>query len=175
VEDIWHQLPMGYTKTSQLICHYLPRFATVAPHQSPEEPLRRCSIPPGLQEHINHLAVLVHGSPQVVLFAVDFHEDFVDEEGIAVAAVLPLQSARINGSEFDAPEADRFSADNYPRSASRSSMNGPARRARGSSDDCYHAPEIESMVEPDGVTDNVRWESVSFISIHVPILSITAT
>jgi hypothetical protein len=34
--------------------------------------------------------------------------------------------------------------------------------------------EIEPMVEPDGVGDDVRQKSVSFIGIHEPILAISA-
>ena len=33
--------------------------------------------------------------------------------------------------------------------------------------------EIESVVEPDGVADDIRWESVSFVGSHPPILSIS--
>ena len=36
-------------------------------------------------------------------------EHFIDVEGIAVAPVLSLQSAGINGSKLDTPETDRFS------------------------------------------------------------------
>ena len=39
----------------------------------------------------------------------DFDEDFIDVEGVAVASVLTLQSACINGSELYAPETDRLS------------------------------------------------------------------
>ena len=35
--------------------------------------------------------------------------------------------------------------------------------------------EIETIVQPDSVTDNLGWESVTFISIHSPILTISAT
>ena len=38
-------------------------------------------------------------------------ENFIDEEGVAVAPVLPLQAPGINGPEIDAPEADCFTAD----------------------------------------------------------------
>lgn len=38
-----------------------------------------------LQAHINHIAVLVHSPPKVMLLAVDLHEDFVDVEGIVEA------------------------------------------------------------------------------------------
>jgi hypothetical protein len=32
--------------------------------------------------------------------------------------------------------------------------------------------QIESVVEPDGIGDDVRWESVSFVCAHGPILAI---
>jgi len=54
-----------------------------------------------------------------VLLAVDLNgparrargngEYFIDVEGVAIASVLAFQSARINGSEFYTPEANRFS------------------------------------------------------------------
>jgi len=38
-------------------------------------------------------------------------EYFINGEGVAVASVPSLQAACVNGSEFDAPEAYRFSTD----------------------------------------------------------------
>ena len=38
-------------------------------------------------------------------------EDFIDEEGIAVASMLAFQSACVNGSELDTPQANRFATD----------------------------------------------------------------
>jgi hypothetical protein len=35
--------------------------------------------------------------------------------------------------------------------------------------------EIEAIVEPDGVGNDVRWESVAFICIHWPIPPISAS
>jgi hypothetical protein len=80
--------------------HRIPRFLT-----------SRCPISLGLQKHINHFTILVHRSPQVVLLAVDFDEDLINEEGITVALVLSLQSPRVDGTEFDAPEPDGLVAD----------------------------------------------------------------
>ena len=34
--------------------------------------------------------------------------------------------------------------------------------------------EVEAIVEPDGVADDVGWESVTLISIHEAILAISA-
>jgi hypothetical protein len=44
-------------------------------------------VPFGLKVHIDHLAILIHGSPQIMLLALNLHEDFVNVEGIAVAQV----------------------------------------------------------------------------------------
>jgi hypothetical protein len=46
-----------------------------------------------------------------VLFAIYLYEDFIDVEGIAVAAMLTLQSSGVQGAELDAPTANCFSAD----------------------------------------------------------------
>ena len=46
-----------------------------------------------------------------MLLSADFDEDFIEVEGIAKALVLSLQATGINGTEFYAPEADRFAAD----------------------------------------------------------------
>jgi len=46
-----------------------------------------------------------------MLLAIDFDEDFINEEGIAIAAVLTLQSSSVYSSELDTPEPDRFSTD----------------------------------------------------------------
>jgi hypothetical protein len=44
-----------------------------------------------------------------VLLAVDFHKDFVNVEGITVSAMLSFNSSGVYISEFDTPEANRFS------------------------------------------------------------------
>jgi hypothetical protein len=32
--------------------------------------------------------------------------------------------------------------------------------------------EIEAIIKPDGVGNDVRWESVAFICFHLPILPV---
>jgi hypothetical protein len=63
-----------------------------------------------LKIHTNDLAILVDGSPQVMLLAIDFYEDLIDEKGVAIASVLSFQAACIDCSELDTPEPDRFAA-----------------------------------------------------------------
>ena len=72
-------------------------------------------------------------------------------------AVLSIQTVGINGSKFDAPQADRFSGDSYA----------------SFSQEIFDIPmtEIETVVEPDGITDDIGRESVPFIRVHGPILT----
>ncbi len=79
-------------------------------------------------------------------------EDFVNVKGIAVASMLSFQTASIDYSKFDAPQPDGFAAD------------GDASLSEQIFD--VSVAEIEVIAEPDGVTDNIGWESVTFISIH---------
>ena len=85
--------------------------------------------------HINHLTILIHGAPKVVLFAVYFYENFIDIEGVAVASVLSFQSACIDSTEFDAPQADCF-AGYSDATFSEQIFNIPMAK-------------IEAIVEPD--------------------------
>ena len=86
---------MRHAIATQLVGHYVPRFASMTSQQAPEEPFSRSPIPPGLRIDINHLAILINSSPQIVLLTVDPYEDFVDEECVAVTSMLALQSSSI--------------------------------------------------------------------------------
>lgn len=94
-----------------------------------------------------------------MLLAIDLHKDFIDEEGVAITSMVPLQSSSVDCSEFDAPQADRFVAD------------GDTALCEMIFD--ISVAQVESIAEPDGVTDDIWRESVALIPIHSPILAIT--
>ena len=106
-------------------------------------------------------ALLIDSPPQIMLLAIDLHEDFIDVEGIAEASVLTLQPARINGTELDAPQAYRFAG------------NGDAPLCQK----IFNIPmaKIKAVVESNSVGNDVRRESVAFVGIHWPILTIRAS
>ena len=96
-----------------------------------------------------------------MLLAVDFDEYLINVERVAEASVFSFQSSTVYSTEFDAPETDRLSADG-DASLGQKVFN-------------VAVAKIESIVEPDGITDDVAWKSVSLISIHLPILAIWAS
>ena len=92
-----------------------------------------------------------------MLLAVYFHEEFIDIEGIAISSVFSFQASGVEGSEFDTPEADRFSG--YSDASFSEQVFNIA------------VAEIEAEVQPYGVADDLWREAVSFVGIHRPILS----
>ena len=75
--------------------------------------------------------------------------------------MLSLQTASINGPELDTPEPYRFTGDDDS----------------AFSQEIFDIPvtQIEAIVEPNGVIDDVVRESVSCVGIHLPMLSIWAS
>ena len=65
----------------------------MAPQQALEEPLSSNPTLFSLEIHIDHLTILINGPPQVMLLAIDFDEDFIDEKCIPIATMLSLQSS----------------------------------------------------------------------------------
>jgi hypothetical protein len=101
---------------------------------------------------------LIHCSPQVILLAVDFDEDFIDVDCVTAASGLSLQSSGVQSRKLDAPETDRFRSDDNV-SLAKKIFN-------------IAVTWTKSVLEPDRLRDDIRWESVAFISIHPSILAI---
>jgi hypothetical protein len=51
------------------------RLICVAFEQAREETLGRFAIPARLYKHIEHFAIVIHGTPQQLYVAFDFHEN----------------------------------------------------------------------------------------------------
>jgi hypothetical protein len=89
---------------------------------------------------------LINSAPKIVLLVVDFDEDFVEVKGITITSEFLFRSAGVNSTEFDAPEADRFAADS-DASLSKEIFD-------------IAVAQIEAIVEPDGVGNDIGWESM---------------
>jgi len=105
-----NDLSMRYAMATEFVSHDLPRLALINPQSPLEKVPGGRTVPSGLQEHVHDLAILVHRSPQIMLFAADLYENCIDEESIAVTLMLSFQAPGIRGTELDTPEADQFMA-----------------------------------------------------------------
>ena len=75
--------------------------------------------------------------------------------------VLSLQSSSVKGSELDTPKPDGLMADG-DTSFSEQIFN-------------ISVAEVELVVEPDGIGDDIRRESMSLLGIHPAILAISVS
>ena len=91
MNSIRHKFTVSNTVAAQLIRHDLPWLAAIVPQQASKETLRSSTILFSLQIHINHLAILVNSSPQIVLLAIDLYKDLVGVKAIAITSVFSLQ------------------------------------------------------------------------------------
>jgi hypothetical protein len=87
VYRLGYQHAMSYAVASQLVRHDLTWLIPVTFEQSSEEALGCLPISACLQEYINDSAVLIHGTPQILLLALDLHEPLVEEKRIPVTPV----------------------------------------------------------------------------------------
>ena len=103
-EDLFH----SSTVASQLVRHDNPWRSSLWFEQFTEEFVGGPLIPASLHQDVKHLSVLVDGSPQVVLFAVDFHLYFVQMPLISWHWTSATQLIGIELSKLVAPGANCF-------------------------------------------------------------------
>jgi len=86
VHDRRHHDARGDAVASQLVGDEPARGAALPFQQLPEEPNGGVAIPSRLHQHVQHVAVLIHGSPQVLLAAVNPDKELIEIPRIALAA-----------------------------------------------------------------------------------------
>ena len=96
-----HHRAMCDAITSEFVGHKSERFATLALQESAEEPSRCSPIPARLHEDVDHVSVLVNGTPEVLALTVDGDEQFVQQPDVAEPALAPFQSPGVLGSTLD--------------------------------------------------------------------------
>jgi hypothetical protein len=74
VFDARKQLTLSDAIAPQLVGHNHPRLILHTLQQPLEEALRRLGIAPGLNQDIEHNAILIDGAPEILLHALDADE-----------------------------------------------------------------------------------------------------
>lgn len=126
------------------------RLSVLTAHQPTEESLGCTLIAARLQQNIDHVSVLINGTPEILLLAVDSDEQFVQIPDVAEATLFRLQTLCIAGSEFSAPLADRFERDDDS--------------AFGQQIFNITEAHTETVIDPHGIADDFRRESVSAVA-----------
>jgi hypothetical protein len=73
-----------------------------------EEPLGGQCITPVLHEDVDHVAILVDGTPEVVDLPAQRDKDLVNMPNITKPALSALEASAVLGPELQAPTPDRL-------------------------------------------------------------------
>jgi len=103
VNDGRHHEAVGRRVAAKLVCDQTPWRTALPFQQLTEEAFGRTPIAPGLDEDLNHVAVLVDGPPEILLAAVDVHEQFVQVPGVAQASLPAPEDAGVRRTEPPTP------------------------------------------------------------------------
>jgi hypothetical protein len=112
----------------------------------------RHGIAPGLNQDIEHNAMLIDGAPKAVLHALDPDEDFVHVPFVAWSRPASSQPIGETRGEFLAPAAHRLVGDD-DAALGEEQLNIPQAQA-------------EHVIQPDRVTDNLRWKAVAVVWVE---------
>jgi hypothetical protein len=165
VHDRRHHHAVGSRVAAQLVRNQKPWLAALPFQQFPEEAFGRTAIAPWLKEDIDHVAVLIHGPPEILLVSLDVHEQFVQMPGVAQASLPTPEDTSVGGTEGETPLPNRLVG--YGDAALGEKIFGISKA------------QTEPVVEPNGVTDDLCRESVAVVAggraRHQPTLPVAAS
>ena len=150
MDNRWQRGAAGRRVAAQLIGNEPAWQTSLFLQQCSKEPGRGAPIPSWLDQDIEHVAVLIHGSPQVLLPAIDRHEQLVEVPGVAQLATALPEASRVGTPECTTPLPNRLVGD----------------RDAALGEQIFHIPEAQPkpVIQPDGVADDVGREAVSVVA-----------
>jgi hypothetical protein len=121
--------------------------------QFPEEFLRRLLVPAALHAHIEDVALLIDGPPEVVPFTMDRQQHFIEVPCVPGPRAPTTQLIGVLLAELAAPLPDGFLGHE----------DAP------DEEQLFHVPiaEAEAVVQPDAVTDDLGGKAVVLVTLSV--------
>jgi len=136
--------------TSEFVGHQPAWFMALTFEQATKEANRRVFVASALDENINRITVLVHSSSRIVTLSLNGDTYFIKVLGIPQATLSFLELVCIDRTKLLTPLANGFVGD------------GDVSFRQEFFD--FTEAQTESMVEPDGVTDNFRGKTMTLIA-----------
>lgn len=137
---------------SQLVCNDHSRHILQSFEQSAEELLGRQSVSARLNQHIEHVAVLIDRPPQVMLDAVDTDEHLVEVPPVTGPGPSAAQLVCVCLPELGTPPADRLVTD-HDTAFEHEFLD-------------FTEAEREPEVQPHAVVDDIDRVAVAFVRQH---------
>ena len=153
------QLPESRTVGAQLVGNQQLRCEALLLKQLAHQPECRLRIAPTLNEHVEDLAFVVDGTPQIHPPARDPHHHLVEMPAIARPRATLAQPSRDRGTEFQHPTPYRFVGDVEP--------------ALGQQFLDIAVAQGEAEIEPDRVLDDLGRKTMAAIAERSHAVTLT--
>ena len=140
---------MGSPVAAKLVGYESARYPALTFQQFAEEALSRSTVSAALDQDVDRIAVLIHGSPQVVALTLDRDEEFIQVPGVAQTTLPSFQGSSVSRAEFATPLPNRLVGDN---DTALSQQILDVAEAEG-----------EPVIQPHGVADNQGWKAVAVV------------
>lgn len=145
-----HDRTMSRIIASKFVGDEPARFPALTFEQAAEKAFSRPLIATTLHENINNIAVLIHGTPQILALSLNGDKDFVDMPCIAQVSMPFFEFSSIGRPKLLTPLPNRFIRDGDP--------------TFGEEFFDFTKAETKPMVEPHGVADNFRGKSMTLVA-----------
>jgi hypothetical protein len=149
VNNRGHDGSVSRRVTAKLVGDQAP-WLTALPFNSLRKKRLAARITPGLDEDVDHITVLVDGPPEILLPTLDVHEQFVQVPGVAQPSTPASKHPGVLGTEGLTP---------LPNGLVGHGDTPLGQEILGISE-----AQTETVVQPDGMTDDRRWKSVSVVA-----------
>jgi hypothetical protein len=150
VLDIWHDLTLGGSIRAELVGDHPPGWAALLAQKTPQQAFGRLGVTAGLDNLIEHIAILIHRPPQPVLLARDRNHNLIQVPHVATAWRLAPEAASVRRPELQRPAADGLVRDNDAALEQHLLDQSQAQRK----------PEVQ----PDRMGDDLRRKAMAFVA-----------
>jgi hypothetical protein len=145
------EIPLCRAVALQLVRDEHPWHVGQALEQLPEEFLGGVLVPPTLDQYIQDVAVLIHGPPQIVPFAVHGEKHLIEVPRVARLGTPAAELIGVRLAELAAPRADSLIRDEDPTGAQQLLDITVA--------------EAEAIVQSDTMADDLGRNPMVFIRV----------
>ena len=141
---------------AKLVGHQLSRHLTLMLQCLTKEAFGRLTVSALRCQNIDNITILIHCPPQVVAFASDRDKSFIDVPDVSEPSLFPAQRPSIGRPKLETPISNGLVRDGDTTLSKQFFYIAKA--------------EAEPMVEPDGMADNFRGKTMTFISRFHPFI-----
>ena len=152
-------LAFGGTIGSEFIGHDHPGHIAQTLQQLAKEALGRLRVAAALDQHIEHVPMLINGPPKIMQFAPDADKHLVQKPFVAGLRPPPLERLGIGSPEAQAPLADGLVADH------------DASRCEDQLD--FTQTQAEAVIQPDRLVDDSAGKRKPRYGLDVVLMPMT--